>query len=417
MSAQNETESTPSPSPRLNGVVSPRVVPPGPEVAPSAESPSAGDTAPAATLAVLASGELACAACGVAVPDAPDRPASVPFDAVAREGEGDLAELARASARRRGQAVPPVLRVELTRCAGCAERQALAERLVNQWPQLAGRLGTVAAHRLGCALDALAAAGLPVTEPADWRDAASMVNRLAVLGGVARFAGRFAPVAEADARASDCAAAPWAHLGLDQLAELRTAAGRVLAARVAVGRPPVAVPPPGAGGAAGQASGCVMCGVGAVALPAAEVAALGGVASASVAAWRSTVTSSAALGGPPAPGRLSGPVCPSCAVALAETGSVGLPAMAAALSTHLDRTGHPEAARMLRAADPSALLGGVIGWAAWRAQRVRRGQPAPAPNARPWQHVALVGGDMAANGSASPSPGVGVGARASGGRR
>lgn len=330
---------------------------------------SATITATAGTaqdFAPLPSGHLACLACGMPVP-----------------GEGGVV---RAEALGRldvpaGLTQRPVP-VEFSRCPACIALHERARELVAEHPRLAARIGStsVAVDRVECALVALAALGRSLPSgPVSDAELGRLVRHLAAAGASARWMARFVPMVARGVRPGTYALTPWAHVDAEPL---RRGYAQVLRERVAASAPASAIAPPQVeeGGGAAVPGGCLMCGVSAVHVAAADVARAGGPANAARDAWSPRQVGLAALGGR-GPERLSGHVCHLCEQAVEHMGAVGPSAMERSLIQYL----RPEVVGRLPYGAPR--FDGLLGWGTLVADAQRRGTPAPPPNERRWGHV------------------------------
>lgn len=329
---------------------------------------------PRAPYAKVAPGALACLACGQAV----EKPVeTVQFVAIARDGEDPLQTARRDRALANGHQVKAVLEVTLTKCPSCDERHKLAVGVAERFPELAGRLGSVAPHQLSLALDVLAVAGIDMPVIKSATEALGLIRDLGELGGSIRWSTRYNGVAARDARAGQCTSKPWSHLYDDLLAEVRQAGRRYLAMKVASTRPDVLLAPRKGGG-------CLLCGIGQVSVPAATVVAAGGVEQARSQTWKVLKFSPAALGGKPSPEQIEDVCCPACARALERAGSIGVGAMVAALKAHLAATGRTRAAGWLNQPE---LVQGLVAWRFWREAQARKTGRILPPSSEPWSHV------------------------------
>ena len=154
----------------------------------------------------------------------------------------------------------------------------------------------------------------------------------------------------------------FSHVTVERSAAVRAAYAAVLRERVRRDAPPVLVSPP-----AGGPRACLLCGQGAVQVPA---------VAADVPVWFRRALTPSSLGGR-GPAAIEGWVCPSCDAAIEAEGAVGPTALVNALTRSLD----PALAQRVRQADAEGALRGLVGWAV-------TGQP---PNERPWQHADLSG--------------------------
>lgn len=125
--------------------------------------------------------------------------------------------------------------------------------------------------------------------------------------------------------AGSCNPYPFAHVRQSERRRLREAYAELLRERVALMAPPVLISPPEPSELA-WSRGCLFCGVGHLALPAAQVQRLGGRSATFRAMWTALSTHPDALGGRPSPTRVDGHLCPQCTDAVQVEGSVGRPA-------------------------------------------------------------------------------------------
>lgn len=282
--------------------------------------------------------------------------------------------------------IPPITRhapslgtyTVATACAECAPRHRLAEAIVAEFPALQGRYGTIAGAKLAAALLVLEDRGKPMPDPdtLELAEVVHLIERLALAGSGLRFV-------NAEGRPGRAARNAWAHL--DAAPDARTAA---LGAWLhywrdlqAAARPDVALSPPdrpAPAKALAITDACILCGVGAVLMPAAEVSRRGGAASAAVDVWPRVVTvSSLALDGPRMPEPIHGPLCRPCATAADQLGHIGPELRARMSAARLSELGRDEDAQLIRMGDalPAPAYGGLV------ARAHRHGTTAPAPNA------------------------------------
>ena len=152
--------------------------------------------------------------------------------------------------------------------------------------------------------------------------------------------------------------------------------------------PPVRLPPPDPlphRSTVPTPGGCLLCGVGAVTIPAVQVRRHGGRAQAQRDLWRSITPPPLSLGGRGSPEALNGYACPACAEAISSAGSVGATAMERALLAHLGKSADPDqrdVAERLRGQDLR-----LIGWGALAHSAIRRGEEPPSANEQPWGHL------------------------------
>ncbi|MFD0806147.1 hypothetical protein ACFQ0K_08630 [Nocardioides caeni] len=315
--------------------------------------------------------EHACPGCGVRTePDRGEPVVTVPVYA----------------ARPDGRIGRHIASAPLTRCAECRTLRDRARALLDAHPAVRGRLGNIADDRTEAALSALVLLGMPLPEKVTEADLSALLRHLAHPGGAARW--------EVGARPGKHAREAWSHVSESARADLRAAYAALLRERLTECSPDVAltsptvhywepdVPAPG---------GCLLCGVGEVTVPAAQVARVGGREAAQRLVWRTLSASPGNLGGQRGPARVTGHVCPPCSEALDSVGAVGPTALERALAEHLTATGREAAAQRLRAALAHAVgrVPGLTGWGALvYAARARHATP-PRPNAQPWAHLDL----------------------------
>jgi hypothetical protein len=255
--------------------------------------------------------------------------------------------------------------VEMTLCPRCWAAEARAAALVDSHPGLPRALGPAGATRVTSSV-VMALDYLAVTAPrpdVDDEELGALVRHLGTVGELLAYR-RVATDVGASYR--------WAHVPLAAREQVRTAYAGVLAERVAATRPPVAIGPPTGG------DGCLLCGVGAVLVPARDVVRFGGPESAAGSVWRSVSTTPSALGGSGSD-RVAGHVCPVCAKAIEDQSSVGPTSLAAALVAYLRVSGAEQVARAVAQADVDGGVRGLVGWGATRLP----------PNERPWGHLEL----------------------------
>lgn len=247
------------------------------------------------------------------------------------------------------------------------------------------RWGSVAQHRLSCALDALAVLGQPA--PAGLVDDSmfALLRRLTEPGNAPRWMAKFAPFVAADARLGTCSPSPWAHVRMRQRDALRQGYAALLAERVARSAPPRRLPPPPVEPAAGSdivpvPNGCLLCGVSNQVVPAVRIAQAGSAQQAARDVWIARRCTGQSIGAP-GPQRLAGHVCLACDAALERAGAMGPTALERAVVTYLQ----PGLAGQL----PYGVLEltGVVGWAALVVQAHQPGSAPPATNEAPWAHL------------------------------
>lgn len=289
--------------------------------------------------------------------------------------------------------IPPITRhapslgtyTVATACAECAPRHRLADAIVDKFPSLQGKYGTIAGAKLAAALLVLQDRGKPLPDLDHLELAAvvHLVERLALAGSGLRFV-------TSEGRPGRAARYPWAHL--DATPDARSAALEAWlhhwADLQATARPDIALSPPERpepSKSLAIADACLLCGVGAVLLPAAEVSRRGGAASAALDVWPRTLSvTSHGLGGPRLGQPVHGPLCRDCCAAADQLGHVGPELRARLSAARLTELGRPEDAELVRLGDavPAPAYGGLV------ARAHRQGSPRPAPNppTAPWGH-------------------------------
>ncbi|MFT4227735.1 hypothetical protein, partial [Micropruina sp.] len=253
-------------------------------------------------------------------------------------------------------------------------------------------------HLVRSALVALAVLGVQL-DPAELGDPATLRalgRHLAAAGVAARWLAQYQPMPTPEARPGTCAARPWAHVRDAERTTAREAHARYLAervARVTAADLRLSVPStPDAG-----LRGCLLCGIAAVIVPAAQVVAMGGADLARSAAWRKTIAATpSVLGAPASPEPIRGWLCPHCADAVDHTGAVGPAAMERALREHLRTAGREDELRRIEHGPDDELIG-LTSWAG-RVLRARRSGRLVRPNAAPWDHVRVNGAAPARRG-------------------
>lgn len=270
-------------------------------------------------------------------------------------------------------------------CPDCAPRHRLAEAIVAKFPSLQGKYGTIAAAKVAAALLVLEDRGkaMPDPEAIELAEVVHLVERLAVAGGGLRYVAT-------EGRPGRAARYAWAHL--DAAPEAR---GASQAAFIhywhdlqAQARPDVPLTPPDRPVPARTMAitdACLLCGVSAVLMGAAEVSRRGGAASAAVDVWPRTITvSSRALDGPRMPELMHGPLCRTCCTAADQLGHVGPELRARLSAARLAELGRDDDADLVRMGDavPAPAYGGLV------ARAHRQGSPRPTPNAptAAWAH-------------------------------
>lgn len=320
----------------------------------------------APVLAALSPDTLACLSCGQAVP-VDETSERVTLTATGRVG---------VPAPLNPDVSPQMIRTEFSRCTTCSNREQAARQILADLPEVVGRFGRdTALHRLTCALDALAALGLPYPATFNAAEVSALLRHLTM---PVRWSARFAPIALADARTGTAALRPWEHVTNEMKAEVRSGFAAVLAARVSRTSADLRLTPQ-------EGRACLLCGIGHVTLPAARVNALGGRAAALAATWTPRKINPATIGGPGSPEPIHGSLCPTCDKAATDAGAMGQTAMLTAYAAHLREHG--------RTAEADAVRSGeflrIVGWAGFDHRERRSGRPGVAPNREPWDHLVL----------------------------
>lgn len=328
------------------------------------------ETTETADQPLLPKGMLACPSCGVAVPE--------PDDA------GDLVIAYSVAVGPTGQALPGrrLHPVRLARCPGCRSLRDRAEALLAAHPRVVARRGTVVGDHVEAALIALAVLGLPAPVALPEVEVFAALDHLAGPGAGCRFIRRFMPSLSVPRDAYSVR--PWPHVSDADRARLREGYGAILRERITRDAPPVPVPPPPLDleglnpDTVALAGACLMCGVGAVLVPALQVREVG--------VWRQITCSPASLGGRAAPAPVAGHVCHACYDAIRSAG-IGPTAREQAVLAYLRASGQDAAADRLK----SSLLDGtppaLPGWGALAYAASRAGQPAPPASTEPWSHL------------------------------
>lgn len=319
---------------------------------------------------VLSGDDRACLSCGQRVSaDLVDE--EVAFTAVGQVTTVGGSEIVRDSATS--------AETVLARCSSCHDRLRAARLLLDQHPSFVRRLGReTAEHQLSAALDAFAAAGLDYPREQEWTEmeVRALLRHLAAPGVAARWSRRFAPVLALDARPGTAMTEPWAHLTREQHAAIRDGHARLLAARVARSRPDVPIAPP-------QGRACAFCGLGAMLLPAEQVAEKGGPEWAARDVWEAVTVNPRTLGGRHQPSREPAALCLDCSVSFAEVGRIGQDAMLHAYGEHLLRLGLIDEEQAIK----TGRVVGLLGWLAIEQMDRLDGQPPTPTNAQPWAHL------------------------------
>lgn len=330
----------------------------------TAPAPEAPALAPAPVIDAP-EGTRACTTCGVAVDLAEDHgPVTV------EPGGHSMAATAEGARFPIGKYRPPVL---LARCADCAERIAQARRIIARHPAVGARYGPdVAADRLAGVLDAVAALGVrfPRHLGEDPRTVRLLLDRMSESGGAVQWRSAYGAQ---EVTAAQAAHRPFAYVPEPILAAARAQLGVVLRYSVARDQPDRAVTAP-------HRRGCLMCGVGAVTVPATRLVLAGGVRHAREELWRPHAVAVQSLGGRAGRDRAEGHLCPTCEESADAAGSIGLAAMGRSLAVRLRAVGQPDAARDVERLAHTGELSGLLGWAT---------EPSASPNSAPWEHVEL----------------------------
>jgi hypothetical protein len=271
--------------------------------------------------------------------------------------------------------------VELGLCPSCRDRQALADRIVAAHPQLVAARGNGSAPRLVAnVLDSLAVVEeqLPAYDLPD-RDLGALIHHLCEPGAHVAWRWRVATAARVQKTVEPPSTSPFSYLASEEVAAVRRGYAAYLHERAVRDRGPQRLSPP----EGSDRPGCLLCGVGAVEVPAQRVARQG-VAAATRAVWFPLVVSSNAIGGSGgAP--IRGHVCPPCADAVQAVGAVGPTALSRALAASLRSQGLSARAIAIEYHDERVARG------AERARSTLRGwgalPPTTPPSARPWAHL------------------------------
>lgn len=325
-------------------------------------------------LATLPVGHLACRVCGVAVEAHPE----------------DTTHVVRATHREGQQPLPPhprtgdprwTVEVEMLLCTECASTEQTAEDLLDA-VHFTAQYGK-AQDRFTLALNALRVIGQQPDREPTAADIKAMARALASLGRATTWEARYAGVAPRDARTNECTTVPFGHVSHEARSEVRAARARMLAVRVAENAPPRQVLPPPASSARAEPinGGCLMCGVAAVEVPAAEVARRGDAALDR--AWQRAQADPRALGGVGSPTPISGHLCPPCSDARQSVGSLGVTACERAMKHYLREVGRDDDARVIREEETT----GLAAWGALVHRQRVQGKRERRPSAEPWAHV------------------------------
>lgn len=257
------------------------------------------------------------------------------------------------------------------RCETCAVHYAHAAAFLHAHPVLPRKLGlAVALVRVEAALVALAVLGKPTPDPARLSpaEAGRLLRFLAPIGAGIEW------ITRADLALGHAMPFPHAYLADEDLANLRSAYGKLLADRISGGASPIRLTPPPVDSRAllrdvqPIGGGCLMCGVGAVTADTATADEVWSLRPA---------CSPGMLGGRPSPARVCGYTCPDCTEALDREGVMGPSAMDRALLTALG----------INTWTDHTMLRGLTGWGGLVADTRRRELPDPPPNQEPWAHL------------------------------
>lgn len=311
-------------------------------------------------IAPLPEGSAACAYCGQATGEDPERVEE-------RQRIGRVVPAPGPGGPTRAEPAEGVYTFGL--CDSCEFRHALAAEIVEVHRERLAALGSlhITAERMGQALDALAAVGA-LSDPQDVTAASelyrrsygatrSLLDRLAWLGASAAWSYRFAPVTRLDARKDTCATTPdpdaparrgepWLYLDGEIVRDIRRAMGEHLRDRL----PPRPWPTP----SHSRWGGCVMCGVATATAKRPEDA------------WTEA----------PAGKYAGGHLCPPCAEAVADDPrpGIGVSALEASVLDYVD----PD--RLARRRSPhSPRLERLVAWA----------DSGHRPTGKRWAHVGL----------------------------
>lgn len=262
------------------------------------------------------------------------------------------------------------------RCGPCGALRARAEQFVAATPGLAGRYGSIVTDLLESSQVALNVLNRPVPEQAERADIERWLKFLTPAGSSVQWM----------TRATDAPGYshpfPFSYLTDDDLAGVRAGYAEVLAERLAANTPPVVVTPPPIDpdfirrGDHAIPDGCLMCGVGRLAVPVMAqnpwTLFPGGIGPHQ-------------LGGRRSPTSLRGYACPNCQAAVNRVGSVGPTAMERSLVVALG---------VEKSWRPGASLNGVSGGVDWsgtrcaRSSRRLRRTPSPGDISATWTSYA-----------------------------
>lgn len=296
----------------------------------------------------------ACFSCGIAT----DGPDVVTVEPMAVDGGAF-------PGRPRNANLPSV---SFGRCQPCTERHELAGRMLDADPRAVARIGSrsIAAHRLECALDGLAAVGMKM--PKAGESVGPLIEHLLTPGGGARWSFAFGPIRMPEADPSASNAEPWEHV--TDLQAIRDGVARMLAERFASTQPEKQVAPPS------PSVACLFCGVGTVEASALRVARLGGLEQAAERLWKPINADAHTFGANRRTKRVEGHLCADCANAADTEGAIGHRAMRLALMRHLKATGRRRDLALVQSGE----LEGLTPWAVLGESE---------PNAKPWDHLVI----------------------------
>lgn len=315
-------------------------------------------------------GLMACQGCGVAVP----RPAS-PAQVV----RVPVVKAYSPAGRPHGEAL-----VALGMCPKCGDRAHAAVALAAAHPALVAALGqhraVEAAEGILTALDILGVKA-PTNDISDKR-LGILVRNLSTVGLGIRWRTHIAAAHLADAANPH----PWAHVRATDRMRLRSAYAAALAERVLLTSGPVKVSPPALtdehvpDGQRPVGDGCGICGVDHVTVPAERAARVHRDRLATSVWTLHTSVAPESLGGRRSATRLTIWLCPACEDAYVWERVMGPSTVERALFACLGALGQMQ---------PGTEVPGLTGWAGQYADSLRRGLPAPRPNAVPFEHIDL----------------------------
>lgn len=327
--------------------------------------------------------DLACGQCG--------RVVAGPLDISEVEWH-DVTSVERPGGRGTSSSVAGISAEPLATCATCSTRRDHAHDLARTMLPRGIALGGVhygprhTAELVASSLSVLDALGAPLPRQMTRDVLGLLVRRLSPLGTALGWGARFAPHRSADARPGTANGRPWGHVSVEGKEMLRRAYVDYYADKLSLDAPAVRLSPPpfaspsSSGRSLAVPSGCILCGVGTVELPAATVARMGGRGEAAREVWTLRVAVPPhSLGGRRSPNGIAGHTCPTCSAAVQHVGALGISAMERSLTVELDLAG-----KWTEGADA---LEGLIGFGALVSDAVRLGKPLPSPNKMPWQHL------------------------------